>query len=55
VRERFHRTESQSEDDFQEAKDVFIAELYAYLIGQAHRAMQDAFVEAELMLEKGCV
>lgn len=115
VRERFHKTELQNDDEFQAAKDIFIAELYTcvrllwwsqrpkithsvhcqfvttgthtalrliiavqtlgqlcrmrmygvfvcvastinaprYLMGQAHRAMHEAFVEAETLIEKG--
>jgi cell division protein ZapA (FtsZ GTPase activity inhibitor) len=46
VRERFHKTELQTEDEYVAAKDAFLADLYTYLIGQAHRAMHDAFEEA---------
>ncbi len=53
MRERFHKTELQSDEEFQTAKDLFISELYTYLMGQAHRAMHDAFVEAETLIEKG--
>ena len=49
VRERFHKTELQTEAEYLAAKDAFVAELYTYLIGQAHRAMHDAFAEATVM------
>ena len=48
VRERFNKTELQTDEEFQTAKDLFISELYTYLMGQAHRAMHDAFVEVRV-------
>lgn len=54
VRERFHKTELQTEAEYVAAKDAFLSELYTYLIGQANRAMHDAFTEA-VALSTGAV
>ncbi len=57
VRERFHQRAPFATDseDAVAARDVFLSQLYTYLLGQAHRAMHVAFDLAQRAVHQGDV
>jgi len=57
VRERFHQRAPFATDseDALAARDVFLSQLYTYLLGQSHRAMHVAFDLAQRAVQQGDV